>query len=139
MKRVFIAMMVALVGGCGSTPAYKGCMFGDRHGCIALRGSDVLFTIVTDGVISGGGVSNVILRGPRYEGRILLSGDAEAIAFSGEGHKLRIGSQVYDPTDGNLFLVSVKGPSARVAQFDVSEAEKITSLLRSHDRVGSFF
>ena len=139
MKKMFVVLAVLMAGGCAGVPAYKGRAFGDKDGCMAFHGREVLFTIVTDGRIGSGGVSAVVLRGPRYKGKILPPGGGEALPFHAAGGKLRIGSQSYDLASGNLFLVSVAGESKKVSQIDISEEDKIESILRTDDRATDFF
>ncbi|MHC4166368.1 MAG: hypothetical protein ACYSWQ_05380 [Planctomycetota bacterium] len=139
MKKMFVVLAVVILSGCGGVPAYKVRAFGDENGCMAFYGREVLFTIVTDGQIGSGGVSTVILRGPRYKGTILPPGGGEELPFHAANGKLHIDSQSYDLTSGNLFLVSVAGESKKVSQIDVSEEDKIESVLQTDDRATSFF
>ena len=139
MKRMFVVLAVVIASGCASMPVYKVRAFGDKDSCMALDGKDVLFTIVTDGQIARGGVSNVIFRGPRYNGEILSPGDTHRIRFHASSRMLLIGSQGYDLTDGNLFLVSVRSEPGKVIQLKISEEDKISSVLQTDNRVTSFF
>lgn len=136
---MLVVLAVVIVGGCAGTPGYKVRAFGDKDGCVALAGSKVLFTIVTDGRMGSGGVSNVILRGADYTGKILPPGGGEELPFHAANGWLRIGSQSYDLTSGNVFLVSVAGESKKVSQIDISEEDKIESVLQTDDRATSFF
>jgi hypothetical protein len=139
MKKMFVVLAVVILTGCAGVPAYKGRAFGDKDGCMGLCGKEVLFTIVTDGRIGSGGVSNVVLRGADYTGKILPPDGGESVSFHAANGWLRVGSRSYDLTSGNLFLVSVAGESTRVSQLDVSEEDQIESVLQTDDRAASFF
>jgi len=143
MKKIallFVAMAAVLTGCSGSSKmkAVKNVAFDRYKGYIASSGNRLHFAIITDGEISGG-LTNTILVGANYSGVIGNEGSGQSIKFSSRGNSITIGNQQYRLDKGRLFLVATGDDPFYVGQFEVTETNKVSDLVKNDERMIKFF
>lgn len=128
-----------VLAGCANSPAVRSARFGDKQVYMASLADEPYFAIITDGAIHNAALTNTALFGVEYEGQIAHPVRADSVDFHARRARLRIGGRRYSLPRGRLFLVSAESNPFTVGQFDVSEEDKLRSLMMVDERMNAFF
>jgi hypothetical protein len=143
MKKATWYCLVGLtfLAGCAVDARPGLVQVGDKPAYTAYLGARPLFSIVTDGAVQPGCVTNTIFLVATYEGQILDAKRGIATEFrysTASGRTLRLGGNRYDLTEGCVFLVSVKTNPLRVKQLGISEEDQLGWLTLPDERMTAF-